>query len=183
MMIGSTLTLFGLLPVGAGHGDEPAAPVLGHDGVHRLVVQPLLLRARHRAAQEAVALPSAAAAGRGTPARVVPDHGGRSGRGHLVLVRGLLLVVLGGESGQNRVTVVGVLLLLLLLGKVVVLVVGRASSSGQVAEAHVHIGKQRSAFKIKRQIRCMSITSIILAYYGFCSSLTNLKPSCQSAAL
>ena len=92
-------------------------------------------------------------------------------------------MVLGGESGQNRVTVVGVLLLLLLLGKVVVLVVGRASSSGQVAKAHVHIGKQRSAFKIKRQIRCMSVTSNILAYYGFCSSLTNLKPSCQSAAL
>ena len=137
-----------------------------------------------RVAQQAeVASAAVPSAGRGTPARVVPDHGGRSGRGHLVLVRGLLLVVLGGESGQNRVTVVGVLLLLLLLGKVVVLVVGRASSSGQVAEAHVHIGKQRSAFKIKRQIRCMSVTSNILAYYGFCSSLTNLKPSCQSAAL
>ena len=133
------------------------------------------------AAAASTAVPSA---GRGTPARVVPDHGGRSGRGHLVLVRGLLLVVLGGESGQNRVTVVGVLLLLLLLlGKVVVLVVGRASSSGQVAEAHIHIGKQRSAFKIKRQIRCITATSNTLAYYGFCSSLTNLKPSCQSAAL
>ena len=59
-MIGSTLTLFRLLSVGAGHGDEPAAPVLGHDGVHRLVVPPLLLGARHRAAQEAVALPAAA---------------------------------------------------------------------------------------------------------------------------
>ena len=92
-------------------------------------------------AEVAAAPASVPAAGRGTPARVVPDHGSRSGRGHLVLVRGLLLVVLGGESGQNRVTVVGVLLLLLLLlGKVVVLVVGRASSSGQIAEAHVHVG-------------------------------------------
>ena len=54
---------------------------------------------------------------------VVPYHGGRSGRGHLVLVRGLLLVVLGGEPGQDRVTVVRMLLLLLLLGEVVVLVV------------------------------------------------------------
>lgn len=98
-----------------------------------------------RVAQQAEVAAAAPSAGRGTPARVVPDHGGRGGRGHLVLVRGLLLVVLGGESGQDRVTVVGVLLLLLLLlGKVVVLVVGRASSSGQVAEAHIHIGKQRS---------------------------------------
>ena len=57
---------------------------------------------------------------------VVPDHGGRSGRGHLVLVRGLLLVVLGGKPGQDRVTVewmLLLLLLLLLLGEVVVLVV------------------------------------------------------------
>ena len=137
-----------------------------------------------RVAQQAEVAAAAPSAGRGTPARVVPDHGGRGGRGHLVLVRGLLLVVLGGESGQDRVTVVGVLLLLLLLlGKVVVLVVGRASSSGQVAEAHIHIGKQRSAFKIKRQIRCISVTPHTLAYHGFCSSLTNLKPSCQSAAL
>ena len=119
-----------------------------------------------RVAQQAeVASAAVPSAGRGTPARVVPDHGGRSGRGHLVLVRGLLLVVLGGESGQDRVTVVGVLLLLLLLlGKVVVLVVGRASSSGQVAKAHVHIGKQRSAFKIMRQIRGISATLNILAY-------------------
>jgi len=119
-------------------GPATAAEVGERPADYRRVAQ----QAEVAAAAASTAVPSA---GRGTPARVVPDHGGRSGRGHLVLVRGLLLVVLGGESGQNRVTVVGVLLLLLLLlGKVVVLVVGRASSSGQVAEAHIHIGKQRS---------------------------------------
>ena len=113
-------------------GPATAAEVGERPADYRRVAQ----QAEVAAAAASTAVPSA---GRGTPARVVPDHGGRSGRGHLVLVRGLLLVVLGGETGQNRVTVVGVLLLLL-LGKVVVLVVGRASSSGQIAEAHVHVG-------------------------------------------
>ena len=51
-------------------------------------------------------------------------------------------MVLGGEPGQDRVTVVRVLLLLLLLlGEMVVLVVRCAASSScrQVAKAHVHV--------------------------------------------